>query len=80
MIGFWERDSLFASMKNFDGMEEEQVENNEDDGEELACTSQTIQTIDPYTKVEFSDPGMYLNKLRKKNILFIYILRDFIRF
>ena len=44
-------------MKNFDGMDEgEQEENNVDDGEELACTSQTIQTIDPYTKVQFSDP------------------------
>lgn len=48
-------------MKNFDGMDEAVQEENADDGEELACTGMTIQTIDPYTKVEFSDPVKNIN-------------------
>ncbi|XP_046457206.1 E3 SUMO-protein ligase NSE2-like [Daphnia pulex] len=60
--GFLEKDPLYITMKNFGEDEinnaEDQAMNNEDD---LAVTGETIQTIDPYSKKEFSDPVKNLN-------------------
>lgn len=56
---FVERDALYASLKNFEENDEasdsehQVVMNDEDD---LAVTGVTVQTIDPYSKKEFSDP------------------------
>ena len=58
LSGFWKRDHLFASMKNLDDIDggNQEEENIEEDVDGLACTAMTIQTIDPFTKREFSDP------------------------
>lgn len=54
--GFWEKDALYASMKDFEAEGAENPDEEVDDGEDLAVTGVTIQTIDPYTKREFVDP------------------------
>ncbi len=54
--GFWERDRLYSSMKDFNAEGQHQEEEEPADGEELAVTGVQIQTIDPYTKKEFVDP------------------------
>ena len=54
--GHWEKDALYTSMKDFAADGQEEQEAMDDDGDELAVTGQTIQTIDPYSKREFVDP------------------------
>ena len=54
--GFWQTDSVYTSMKDFTAetaADENQPVNSD---EELAVTSETVQTIDPYTKQEFTEP------------------------
>ena len=60
--GFLEIDPLYVTMKNF-GEDETNISGNQamNDEDDLAVTGETIQTIDPYSKKEFSDPVKNLN-------------------
>lgn len=54
---FWERDPLYKSMKDFAEQEDNASQNQEmTSDDELAVTGVSVQTIDPYSKKEFSDP------------------------
>ena len=54
---YWEKDPNFASMKDFvDERETAHESENSDSGDDLAVTAVSVQTIDPYTKVQFVDP------------------------
>jgi SUMO ligase MMS21 Smc5/6 complex component len=52
---FWLQDRNYKSLVDFSQASENEAAA-EDDGEDIAVTSQAIQTIDPYTKKEFVDP------------------------
>ena len=54
---FWLQERNYSSLVDFSqGSESEAAAAADDDGEDIAVTSQAIQTIDPYTKREFVDP------------------------
>ena len=54
---FWEGDANFSSLKDFTDERENACQNEIVDEEaDLAVTGMSVQTIDPFTKVEFADP------------------------
>ena len=57
----WSQDPLYRSMKPFVDEELPNHQETNEDEDDLAVTGVTIQTIDPYSKREFSDPVKNVN-------------------
>lgn len=53
---FWQCDEMYSSMKDFSSEHNVEQHDAMNSDEELAVTSETVQTTDPYTKQEFTDP------------------------